>query len=621
MPAPPRDGEQHFRAELALAFGIFEVLVTAFNSVSELLWGTAANGWVFAAGVVAIAPVLAWLLRGGDPDRVGAALMAIMFTMVTVVNLGTGGRSLGANMALPTLALFAVLVGRQRAGLLWLLAILLEIVVVGALRHSRLAFPIRPDPDWVASAIDRIPFFLSLGSALIGWLTLRALDRYRRSLHDSTAAEARAREQASSGARRFSDFAAIAADGFWETDADLHLSYVSPGFAQSIGLPPDDMLGFTPEEAYLRRYPDAQGTQAYMEPLLARRAFEAQLLYTVDGAGRLQVLQNQGRPYLDGVGRFAGFRGVIRVVTEQRRAEAALSESELRLRLVADNMPALISYFDRDRRLRFVNRMHSELVGLPPERLLGRTIAEAIGAKAAERLAPRLEEAFAGARVSFEVRARGREWQVTYVPAQVDGVVTGVYGLASDVTRLKQIEHELSRLARSDALTGLPNRRSFEEKIAEAIARSERSGAPMALLYLDLDRFKQINDSLGHKRGDEVLQEFARRLRETVREIDTVARLAGDEFVVLVENLALHDSVDTVALKIIAAMQPPMRLGDIVLPISASIGIAIRRAGETDADALLQRADRALYLAKQAGGAGFQVDDVAAAVTPDAPRH
>jgi diguanylate cyclase (GGDEF)-like protein/PAS domain S-box-containing protein len=603
-----RDTEQQFRAELALSFGLFEIVITGVTGASELLFGTFANAVIFAAGIACVVPVLVWLMRGGSPDRAGTLLMAILFTMVTIVNVGSGGRSIGANMALPILALFGVLMGRQRAGMLWLLAILVEIVLVAVLRRSRMDFPIHPRREWVASAIDRIPFFLSIGSALIGWMTLRALEHYRGRLRDAAQLVGEAKEMAAHLARRFEEFAGIAADGFWETDADLRLTYVSPGFAQAMGMKEEQMLGLTPSEAYLRRFPSAPGVDDYMHPLRARAAFDSQLLHTVDRGGARHTLLNQARPYFDASGCFGGFRGVVRDVTDQRRAEAALAESEHRLRLVADNMPALISYFDRDRRLRFVNRMHRELTGVEPELLIGHTIAETTGAKVAAQLSPRLEEAFEGRRVSFEMRAQGREWQVTYVPATIDGVVTGVYGLASDVTRLKEIEHELSRLARSDALTGLPNRRRFEEQIGEAIARSQRSGAPMALMYLDLDHFKQINDGFGHKGGDAVLQEFARRLRSCVREVDTVARLAGDEFVVLLEDLAAPSSVDAVVRKILAAMKPPFCVGEKSLAVSASIGVAIRGPGQEDADTLVQRADRALYSAKQRGRGSYVVD-------------
>src|SRR3982751_5461346 len=122
-----RDTEQQFRAELALSFGLFEIVITGVTGASELLFGTFANALIFAAGIACVVPVLVWLMRGGSPDRAGTLLMAIVFTMVTIVNVGSGGRSIGANMALPILALFGVLMGRQRAGMLWLLAILAEI--------------------------------------------------------------------------------------------------------------------------------------------------------------------------------------------------------------------------------------------------------------------------------------------------------------------------------------------------------------------------------------------------------------------------------------------------------------------------------------------------------------
>ena len=188
------------------------------------------------------------------------------------------------------------------------------------------------------------------------------------------------------------------------------------------------------------------------------------------------------------------------------------------------------------------------------------------------------------------------------------GRLTGFLGIGNDITRRKEAEATVHRMARFDTLTGLPNRNAFDDRLTEAIARSERSGQAMALLFLDMDRFKAINDTFGHHGGDLALQEFARRLQHCVRETDTVARLAGDEFVIVLESLHDASEAAAVATKIMAAMTEPMRILDAQRVFSASIGIAVRRAGETDGEALLRRADAALYKVKETGRGRFLVE-------------
>jgi diguanylate cyclase (GGDEF)-like protein len=171
--------------------------------------------------------------------------------------------------------------------------------------------------------------------------------------------------------------------------------------------------------------------------------------------------------------------------------------------------------------------------------------------------------------------------------------------LASEA-KYKLLAEEAEHLARFDALTGLANRRHFDEHLAEAVARAHRTGAGLMLLAFDLDRFKQINDTHGHAGGDAVLVEFARRVKECVYDVDLVARLGGDEFMVLVEYAPNEVAGERMARRILAAMQAPIVVGDAELPVSASIGVGLLRPVTTAAD-LMQLADRALYDAKSRG--------------------
>jgi diguanylate cyclase (GGDEF)-like protein len=175
------------------------------------------------------------------------------------------------------------------------------------------------------------------------------------------------------------------------------------------------------------------------------------------------------------------------------------------------------------------------------------------------------------------------------------------------LTRLRaRADEEMARLARTDSLTGLHNRRMFEGELDKALLRAGRTGGRVAVAYLDIDRFKQINDTHGHGSGDLVLVEFARRLRATVRVTDTVARLAGDEFVVLFEHLGSSEELAALGRKIVEAMRPRFLADSVDLAVTTSVGLAVAAPG-IGRDALLRQADEALYAAKAAGRDGYRV--------------
>ena len=325
-------------------------------------------------------------------------------------------------------------------------------------------------------------------------------------------------------------------------------------------------------------------------------------------------MQHQVVPVGDGVALTS------RDVTAARQREAdileaqrALAESEQRLRDITDNLPVLIAYIDHEERLTFANDTARRWYGLDLSRVLGRPLREVLGeAHYAERRGA-LHKALSGERVQFEVvstiRGRPHTLQMTYIPdRREDGRIAGVYGLSTDVTELKDIQVRLAEMAHLDNVTGLPNRNRFDEVLPLAIKRAARHPAPLALLFLDIDRFKAINDSHGHAAGDRVLREFGQRLLESVRATDTVARLAGDEFVVLLEGVAGVGEAERIAEKIVQRVKLPIDLDGQPLQVSTSIGIAMHRPGSGESPStLLRRADEALYAAKGAGRDAWRV--------------
>ena len=283
----------------------------------------------------------------------------------------------------------------------------------------------------------------------------------------------------------------------------------------------------------------------------------------------------------------------------------ALTRSEERLRLITDHVPAFISYVDRDRRYRFANALYRDFFGLDPQSLIGRTVRDVRGEAAWQRIAPKLDEALDGLPVRFEHTYDGRNglrtYNVTYLPDYGDDhQVRGVYVMGQDVTEHKALEQKLARMAQYDQLTALPNRYLLHDRLAQACARSKRDGVELAVFYLDLIDFKRINDNHGHAAGDAMLQEFARRVTAAVRVTDTVARIGGDEFVVLMEGVFVKDQLEQLARKILDVVEMPFDIDGKYLRTSSSIGVATCPPWKSWEE-LLHTADSAMYEAKAAG--------------------
>lgn len=190
-----------------------------------------------------------------------------------------------------------------------------------------------------------------------------------------------------------------------------------------------------------------------------------------------------------------------------------------------------------------------------------------------------------------------------------EGRVQRYVGVFSDITYFKEHEEELSHVANYDALTGIPNRRLLADRLRQATAVAQRNGKTLAICYLDLDGFKEVNDRFGHDKGDLLLVDITRRLQEVLRAGDTLARLGGDEFVVLFNGLAQEGECFPILDRVMAAAAKPMSLAGNMVAVSASIGVTFYPADNVDGDTLLRHADQAMYVAKQAGKNRFHVYD------------
>jgi diguanylate cyclase (GGDEF)-like protein/PAS domain S-box-containing protein len=197
------------------------------------------------------------------------------------------------------------------------------------------------------------------------------------------------------------------------------------------------------------------------------------------------------------------------------------------------------------------------------------------------------------------------EWITINVVKDGDGNVLNYVAVFSDITHRKAAEQRLSFLAQHDALTSLPNRTLLEDRLLHAIQRTRRNGKKLALIFLDLDDFKNINDSLGHQAGDQLLQIVAQRLSACIRAEDTVARLGGDEFVVLLEEVGIKDDVTRVVTKLLEALSQTVMLEGREVSVRSSMGISLFPGDGEEADDLIRHADFAMYQAKMRGNAGY----------------
>jgi diguanylate cyclase (GGDEF)-like protein/PAS domain S-box-containing protein len=283
-------------------------------------------------------------------------------------------------------------------------------------------------------------------------------------------------------------------------------------------------------------------------------------------------------------------------------------------------VPGMLAYWDKDQRCRFANAAYEAWFGVKPEELIGRTMRELLGPIYPRNL-PYIEGALRGERQAFEREIPDpnggppRHSQAHYLPHVAGGDVQGFAVMVTDISTQKAVEAELREaqaqtlaLATHDSLTGLPNRLLAQERIARVVEQARRFRRRAAILFLDLDGFKAINDSLGHAAGDAVLKEVASRMLACTRSSDTVARLGGDEFLVLLPEVEGSKSAATVGQKLLTAMKATrFAVAGQELNVSFSVGGAVFPEHGRDVDELLAHADAALYRAKRAGKDRFEL--------------
>ena len=399
--------------------------------------------------------------------------------------------------------------------------------------------------------------------------------------------------------------------------------YVSPQIEELMGIPADEWLdGFNGWER--RMHPDDRHTIAeYRRTVETGEPYSAS--YRMQGLdGRMRWFRDDAAAVRDETGTPRFIQGVIFDVTKQKEAEGALQASEARFREMLENVRLAAVVTDLEGRITFCNEYLAELSGWWEDELLGHIWSETFTPpdelEMEQRAQRGIERGSVIAHYESSIVTRSGErrlfsWNNTLL-RDANGDVVGQASVGEDITDRRRAEHELERLAFHDPLTGLPNRILFHEHLDVALARAQRAGCGVAVLYVDLDDFKLVNDSFGHNAGDELLCEVAARLTGSTRAADVVARQGGDEFLILIADVETNEGGDVVdvgdvarrvAEQVRAALQRPLMLADTEIYTSASLGISLYPADAPDAESLLKHADIAMYKAKESGRDGYQL--------------
>ena len=397
----------------------------------------------------------------------------------------------------------------------------------------------------------------------------------------------------------------------WQLDQQGSAIYINPRHEVLVGIPPDQLLGY--RWSFIVHPDDRDGAMGDMRDAVAEQRPTQRRVRIRFVGGEYHWMEAHAAPWFTADGEYAGHVGIALDIDEAVRAQEDLLISNERLKLAIKGSGDGIWDWDLAHNQIDYSRQAREILCLkehvPDDPF--QAIDRHVHADDVVLLRSELQACIDGIRPAFRMEYRvhtpdgGWRWVQaratvvarhphTNLPQRMTGTIT-------DISEKRRSEQVVWEHANFDLLTGLPNRRLFRDRLDHEICKAQRTGLPLALLFIDLDRFKEANDLLGHTIGDEVLVEAARRIRACVRQSDTVARLGGDEFTAVLTELDGGTHVERVAEKINATLSRPFALGNEIVYLSASIGITLYPNDAKDAEDLIRNADQAMYVVKNRG--------------------
>ncbi len=385
---------------------------------------------------------------------------------------------------------------------------------------------------------------------------------------------------------------------------------VNRAWEQFFGRARDEWLGKT----YADVFKDGSADEVELE--------DAGVLHGTDLVREIRARDGHGveRDIVKHISRFtsqdgsaAGVIGVLTDITSFKQAAIALQKTEGRFQALTESAMDIVTVLDRNAVITYQSSSVKHLLGYDPLEMIGKCQFDLVHREDVERMriafAELLETGAMSRAIEFRAMALDGTWRILESIGKScldDPVVQGIIVNTRDVSERRAIQEHIQHLAFHDALTGLPNRSLIQDRIAQALTRADRGNHRLAVMFIDIDNFKNINDTLGHDAGDELLREVSRRLRASVRGHDTIARQGGDEFIVLLDQIDDHQGATRVAQKILDALRAAFMVGGTGHHVSGSIGISIFPEDGSDAQTLLKNADTAMFHGKSLGKNTYQ---------------
>jgi diguanylate cyclase (GGDEF)-like protein/PAS domain S-box-containing protein len=417
-------------------------------------------------------------------------------------------------------------------------------------------------------------------------------------------------------------------DAYFETDIAGNYTFVNDALCSQSGYSREEMMGmnyrvYTPEDEAPRVY------KAFNRVYKTGRPIKGVPMGRIKKGGMQISTETSAFPLRNESGKIIGFRGITRDVTERAHMIQALSQSEERYRTVLEQMEEAYYETDIAGKFTFCNDAMCRQLGYSREDLIGMSFKVITPPEEVERIFGLYNQVYRTGEplASVPIERIRKDGTRLFVDSSIfplrdeSGEIIGFRGIAADVTERRHFEQKLAEMATHDALTGLPNRTLLSDRFTVALELSRRTGNRLAVMMLDLDRFKAVNDSMGHDVGDKLLKAVGRRLKVTMRKSDTVARIGGDEFVVLLPQIPNADEVAKFAQRILQAFREPFVFNGYRPNITTSIGIAVYPKDGRDIENLLKNADTAMYWAKEQGRDIYRFYDGSEAATLLAKRR
>ena len=407
---------------------------------------------------------------------------------------------------------------------------------------------------------------------------------------------------------RYRDFASIAVDLFWEIDADLKFTYLSDGYQEVTGVPASEVIGKTRKELLADLLEPRQRDEHFR--VLDKRLPYQDLVYRWIGAdGRVIFIKSWAKPFFDSGGNFAGYRGVARDITTSRLSEVALKASEERFHAFAEIAADIFWETNENLQFTFLSDRYEEVTGLSPDKVLNLTRQEVVLHRLSPEIRKNHDRVLAAQLpyddLEYEWKVPGRRKMILSSSARPffdgGGKFCGYRGVARDVTAARNAQQKLLYRATHDDLTGLVNRSEFQQCLKTARTSVAGNSETHVLCYLDLDQFKVVNDTVGHQNGDKLLKKISNVLRKHVRRRDTLGRLGGDEFGLLLERCTPQQGQEIAEALIDAVRDFQFCCAGQSFEIAVSIGMVPVDCNSGSSEQLLSQADVACYTAKDLG--------------------